>query len=195
MVKPNNGYKGTRPLNATQLLAAKMIAANEISFERIAEELKVTSITLKNWRSRADFQQKVVEYAEEIVQKTSTLKFSDKNRRIAALNKLAEDYETIMQERAAWYVENLPNVPGGRTGHLVHQVKVVGVGKNAQIVEEDVLDRALDEGFKDTLIHLAKERGEWAEKREHTGANGAPLLPISEIVVKLTVREGEETDA
>lgn len=194
MVRSQPTYKGKRPLNASQLIAAKMIASNEMTFGRIAEELKITEITLMNWRSRADFQQKVAEYAEGIVQATSTLKFSARNRRIEALNKLAEDYEIIMQERAAWYAEHLPEVPGGRTGHLVHQIKVVGVGKNAQVVEEDVLDKALDEGFKDTLVHIAKERGEWAEKREVTGINGSPLLPISEIVVKLTQRDDAEKE-
>jgi len=174
------------------MLAAQMIAANELPFDRIAEEMKVSRVTLDNWRSREDFQHKVAEYIQEIVQATSTLKFSDRNRRIDALNKMAMDYETIMRERAEWYTEKLPEVPGGRTGHLVHQIKVVGFGKNAQVVEEDTLDKALDEGFKDTLIHLAKERGEWSEKREVTGANGAPLLPVSEIVVKLTERSADD---
>lgn len=194
MVKASKGYKGTQPLTTNQRLAARLIAENELTFERIAEEIGVSQLTLANWRTRDDFQQVVRDVGESIVQKTSTLKYADRNRRIGALNNLAESMEQIIRERAEWYTKNDENAPGGRSGLIVRTRRAIGNGKVVEIIEEDQLDRALVSEYKDTLIHIAKERGEWSDKKELSGPGGAPLLPIKEIVINVPANYEEEDD-
>lgn len=187
--KPNKNYKGTSEFTVDMARAADLTAENRLTYTRIAEEIGVTVQTLINWRTRDDFQARVREKAEEIAYETSTLHYSDRNRRITSLDALARSLDQVMLERGEFY-NNLAQaedkvIPGGRTGLIVRQRRMIGTGPKAEIIEEDMIDRALISEYKDTLIHIAKERGEWSDKREISGPGGAPLLPIKEIIVNL----------
>lgn len=196
--KPHPNYKGTGQFTPAMARAAVLIAENRLNYTRVAEELGVSSLTLANWRTRDDVQAAIRDHVETLQHETSTLHYSDRNRRIAGLNTLAVNLDQVMSERGEWYNDLAlasPDgklVPGGRTGLIVRQRRMIGTGPKAEIIEEDMIDRALISEYKDTLIQIAKERGEWSDKRELSGPGGAPLLPIKEIIVNLPADADED---
>lgn len=174
-----------KPLTAKQMKAAVLVAEDAISNERIAEECGVSSKTLYNWKLLPEFQAVVREKTQELDDAVSQLQFAKRRGRLEALNAQATDYQTIVKERAEWFGRHEPDVPGGKTGRIIRQEKVIGTGRNAVATTEYALDKGLEAQFDNVLVQIARERGEWLDKRELTGANGTPLVPITEIVVNL----------
>lgn len=173
-----------KELTGRQLKAAVLVAEDALSNKRIAEECAISEQTLLNWKKLPLFMTVVREKTQALDDAVSQLRFAKRRNRIEALDAMAADYLQIIAERAAWYGENYPGTPGGKTGRIVMQEKIIGTGRNATQTVEHVLDKGLDDGLRNTLIHIAKERGEWSDgKRELTGPNGTPLLPIIEIEV------------
>lgn len=181
-------------LTAKQLKAAGLVAEDTMPDIRIAEECKVSRTTLHNWKQLPAFQVAVREKVQELDDAVSQLRFAKRRERIRALNEQAQDYLTIVQERGQWFADNEPDVPGGRTGRIVRTERVIGVGKAAQVTVEYELDRGLESQFDSVLVQIAKERGEWSEKRELTGAGGSPLLPIVEIEVRKASAPPDDDD-
>jgi hypothetical protein len=85
----------------------------------------------------------------------------------------------IVSERAT--SPEMQNVAGGKTGWLVRTIKQIGGGDNAQVVEEYAFDAALHRELRELEKHAATDLGQWSEKREHSGPNGAPI-PIQQTV-------------
>lgn len=188
-----------KPLSAKQLKAAALVGEDALTNERIATECGITLSTLYKWKTERPFQEAVRKKVQELDDAVSQLQFAKRRERIRALDQMAQDYVTLVEERAAWFTENEPDIPGGRTGRIVRQERVLGSGKSQVRTTEYVLDKALDQGLRDTFVHIAKERGEWSDgRRELTGPNGTPLLPIIEIEVhKQTsppIIEGDDDD-
>lgn len=182
-------------LTAKQLKAATLVAEDTLSNQRIAEECKVTRQTIDNWKKLPAFQNAVRQKTQELDDAVSQLRFAKRRERIRALNEQAEDYLTIVSERGSWFAQHEPDVPGGRTGRIVRTERVIGVGKAAQVTVEYELDKGLESQFDSVLVQLAKERGEWSDgKRELTGPNGSPLLPIIEIEVHKAGRPPDDDD-
>lgn len=179
-------------LSVRQLKAAVLLGEDSLSIARIAEEVGVSDVTIYNWKKLPHFMDAVRAKVRELDEATSQLRFAKRRERIAALEQMAEDHLTIMRERAEWFAANDPEVPGGRTGRVIRQEKVIGIGKQQKQVTEYVEDKGLDQNFRETLIHIAKERGEWSEKRELSGPNGLPLLPIIELRIEEPPKTEEE---
>jgi hypothetical protein len=173
-----------KPLSAKQLKAAALVGEDALSNARIAAECGISTSTLDKWKQDRQFQDAVRKKVQELDDAVSQLQYAKRRERIRALDDMARDYVTIAEERAAWFAINDPDVPGGRTGRIVRQERVLGSGKGQVRTTEYVLDKALDQGLRDTFVHIAKERGEWSDgRRELSGPNGTPLLPIIEIEV------------
>lgn len=188
----------TYGLSGKQLRAAWLSAEDALSNERIAEEVGVSRSTLQEWKKMPTFMSAVRDRVQELDESVSQLQFAKRRERIRALEEMAQDYITIRNERAEWFAKHAKRIPGGRTGRIVKQDKVIGTGKSAVKTTEYVVDRQTDEGFKATLKQIAQERGEWSEKRELSGPNGLPLLPIVEVTVvqpDMTPRDDEIEDA
>lgn len=66
----------------------------------------------------------------------------------------------VMQERA----EDMADVPGGKSGLLVRQIKQIGNGENAREVEEYKLDDGLLSEFREHEKMIAIELGQWQEQ-------------------------------
>jgi hypothetical protein len=180
-----------------------LVAQDNMPRIRIAEECGITAASLYEWLKMPLFQALVSEHIADIEAQISNLPYVKRRDRIAALAELAEDIATIRDERAAFAIDLAaaktedgkpahPEIQGGRTGWVVRSRKVIGVGKAAQVIEEDAFDKALSTEYRATLEHIARERGEWSEKREHSGPGGAPLLPIVEIEVVLPLDDDAE---
>lgn len=174
-----------------RIKAAQLVAEDALSNERIAEEVGIHLSTFKAWKQVPEFESRVREIVQELDEAVSQLRFAKRRERIRALNEQAEDYVQIRKERSAYFAEKFPNVPGGRTGRLVHREEWVGTAKDGHMVDVFEVDGGTDKLFDSVLIQIAKERNEWTEgKRELTGPNGTPLLPIVEIEITHPV-EGE----
>ncbi len=68
-----------------------------------------------------------------------------------------------------------PDAAGGASGLIVHQVKMIGRGEEAQIVHEYVIDAGMLREMREHEKQAAMELGQWTEKREMTGNDGGPL--------------------
>lgn len=165
-----------------------------MNMARVAEEVGISPKTLYEWKLLPLFIDAVRRKVQELDAATSQLRFAKRRNRIEALEQMAEDHLTIMQERAAWFANNDPDVPGGRTGRIIKRIKVVGVGKNSTLVTEYEEDKGLDQNFRDTIKHIAQERGEWSDKKEISGPNGLPMLTITEIRVRQPEPRKDEDD-
>lgn len=170
-------------LSGKQIKAAWLLAEDSMPDTRIAEECGIAPTTLYQWKKIPEFDQAKRDRIRQLDDAVSQLQFVKRRNRLDVLNDQLKDYLQIREERAKWYLDNDPEIPGGKTGRLTRTIKVIGVGKAAQRIEEHALDKALESQIQATLKHIAQERGEWTEKREVTGADGAPLIPIVEIEV------------
>lgn len=92
---------------------------------------------------------------------------SVKQSRIDALNDRWERMKQVITERAA--DPSIQHVPGGKTGLLVHQQKMIGAGPSAQIIDEYQVDTGLLREMREHEKHAAQEMGQWTEKLAVTG--------------------------
>jgi hypothetical protein len=60
----------------------------------------------------------------------------------------------------------MENVPGGRTGLLVRQIKAVGAGVNRKLVPEYVVDTGLLREIRATAQQAAEELGQWKDESD-----------------------------
>jgi hypothetical protein len=76
----------------------------------------------------------------------------------------------VVEERAA--DASMATVPGGRTGLLVRQIKVLGTGPNQKLVPEYVVDTGLLlREIRATAQQAAEELGQWKSDADATAAD------------------------
>lgn len=96
-----------------------------------------------------------------------------KQNRIDALVRRQQLLERIISERA----EELDgDAAGAGTGLLVRQVKLLGAGERASLINEYVLDTGLLREMREHEKQTAQEMGEWIERGELSGKDGGPIL-------------------
>jgi len=66
-------------------------------------------------------------------------------------------------------------VPGYETGLLTRTLKQLGSGAAVRIVEEFAVDTGLLAELRQMEQQAAKEVGQWVDRGEVTGKNGAPI--------------------
>ncbi len=103
---------------------------------------------------------RIAELRGTIVSQVIKLEVTERNSRVRALQDIADRLRRVMDERGA--DPTMQAIPGGKTGLLVRQVKA---GKTGDI-EEYKVDTATTSEFRATLEQVAKEVGQWAEKRD-----------------------------
>jgi transposase-like protein len=88
---------------------------------------------------------------------------ASKVNRIAALDDRWQRVRRVIDQRAADGAKNWAGVPGMDTGIVVHQVKQIGAGKNATIIDEFVVDtgtmaeaRAIEKAAADELGQIPR---------------------------------------
>lgn len=167
-----------------RLKAARLVAANDMSRNRIAEEVGVQRSTLDTWNGHPEFKAKVAMYLEEIENQMLRLPIAKRTVRVARLNDLQERLQMVLDDRQTAYMKE-EQVIGGRSGAIVKQTKTVGAGKEARVVEEYAFDAALFREIRAIDEQAAKELGQWVDKGELTGKNGSPLL-MTEVVIDMS---------
>jgi hypothetical protein len=171
--------------------AARLLAEDRMSIERVAGELGINVETLRTWRNAPAFQAQVREYQAEIEAAVSQIPYAKKADRIQLLSDSVSKYTELRDKRGKWYTEKFPDVPGGSTGLLVHSETVKGVGAGQVHIDEHKVDNGLESLLQTALVQIAKERGEFSDSKP-TQQTVIALVPITEIEVALP--EGPPAD-
>lgn len=156
--------------------AARLLAENDLPEHEIAERVGITRVTLWRWKQSPDFSAQVGDNIGQIQAGMLRLTIAKKHRRLAVLDDLHDKLLTVVQERAADYAAHGTNggdVPaGGGTGLIVRQLKQIGSGRDAYVVEEFAVDTALVREIRATHEQAAKELGQWIDKGEFSLSGG-----------------------
>ena len=151
----------------TVAAAAQLLAEGRLTLTQIAERLNIDRRTLWVWKKNPAFQRMVDKRAAVIDAATLGAAITNRNRRIARLNETWHRLQDVIEARAA--DPSMAKVPGGTTGLLSHDVKSVGGGDSATIVDVYEVDTALLKELRETEKQAAIELGQWQEKNENKG--------------------------
>ncbi len=177
--------------------AAALAADDTKSDEQIAAEIGIAERTFYNWKRQSEFAARVSSLVADAAAVAKAQTIANKERRVQRLQERSEKLDRVIEARATEHAA----VPGGNTGLLVREPKIVKVysvtppGRRGstsaadeddeemltptggvQVVYEYRVDTATLAEMRNTEKQAAQELGEWSEKKELTGANGEPLI-------------------
>jgi hypothetical protein len=144
--------------------AAQLLADGKLTLGEIAEDLDISPRTLWNWRKDPEFAARVEELLETFRQEVRRRGLAIREQRIRSLNDRWTRLQQVVEERADDPTH--ANVPGWKTGLLVHNVKSVGGGDNATVVDLYEVDTGLLRELREHEKQAAQELGQWVEKQE-----------------------------
>jgi Helix-turn-helix of insertion element transposase len=151
-----------RILTGRQTRAVLLLAEDEDSDEAIASKVGVGRTTLWKWKAWPEFQEAVQQHCAQLATDLSRYHIARRDKRMKALNDRWERAKRVIDARA----EEHKAIPGGDSGLLVRQIKVVGHGKDQVRIEEYVSDTGLMGEMRQTEKQAAVEAGQWSEKSE-----------------------------
>jgi hypothetical protein len=149
-----------KPLTSQQRKAAALLAEDELTDDRIAEAVGVGLRTLGHWKKRPDFLDAITEHTQRVQAAMLRLDIAKRHKRVEKLNRLEEKLFTVIEARAV----DMADIPGGETGVLVRQVKQIGSGPSAQIIEEYPVDAGLIREIRALQDQAAGELGQKVDK-------------------------------
>ena len=182
---------------ATREKAAGLVADARKTEVAIATEAGISERTLRNWKAHPVFAARVDSLVTEAKAAAKALTIANKERRVARLQDRSAKLDQVIAARA----EEHATVPGGDTGLLVREPKIVKV-YNAEstrrrgpssVAEEDddderltptggvqiVYEYRVDTGTLAEMRQIekqaAQEVGEWIEKVAPTKGDGSDL--------------------
>jgi hypothetical protein len=141
-------------------LAAKLAAGDDISDERIAQELGIYTRLLYRWKKEPEFLERVEELREAFRRKILGTRFCRKEARVQVRTQLVDKCLQIIEERAKW--PGMEKIPGGTTGMVLPQVRNV----NGKIITEYATDTATEGVIRANLREIAHEIGDWKSVNE-----------------------------
>ena len=144
--------------------AALLIAEDELTDQRIADAVGIGRTTLARWKRDPDFAALVGEHIGQLQAAMLKHAIAKKHKRIAVLDDLHRRALAVITARAG--DDSMAEAPGGDTGLLVRQLKVIGAGKNMQVVEEYSVDTGLIREIRALHEQTAKELGQWVDRSE-----------------------------
>ncbi len=167
--------------------AARLVALDYDTDVVIARKVGVTKTTLENWKRDPDFAALVRTHRKAQHDAAVALGVADKQHRIAVLDEMKRALLQVIAERAE--DPSMAGIPGGTTGHVVRQAKLVKVyrsdakdaseaeaegetltpTKQVEVVYEYQTDTGTAAELRALIKQLAQESGEWVEKKEHSG--------------------------
>lgn len=152
--------------------AALRVAEDSLSDEEIAQELGIVRRTLALWKACPEFQARSQAIVEASRVALEAEYIASKRIRLNILKDIHGRMEAVIRERAA--APDMQDVPGGKQGILVHQVKGIGKGEDFQVVDEYAVDTGLLKEMREWMKQAAQERGDWTEKSDVT-SGGKPI--------------------
>jgi hypothetical protein len=150
-----------------------LVAQDELTNEQIAERVGVARYSLDRWKLAPEFRSRVASLVADMREAVRQRGIADKRNRLDLYEDIKDRLRQVVAERAA--DPTMADVPGGRTGMLVRGYKSIGSGESAQRVEEYTVDGVLAKELRDYAKQAAIEVGDWAERRELTGKDGAAI--------------------
>lgn len=164
--------------------AAAMVAGDRQADDVIADKLGINRATLYRWKQEPEFAARVEEHRKAWREHVRNHGIADREARVRALNERWGLLQQVIQERAL--DEGMAGIPGGKSGLLVRQVKLVKVlaealpgiiGSDGVLsptkLTQEVAEYAVDTGLLAELRahekQAAQELGQWSEKREVSG--------------------------
>lgn len=162
--------------------AAMLVAQDTLTDKQIASECGIAERTLERWKLRSEFSARVQEHRDAFREQIRAEGIANRQNRVDALNDRWERMQRVLDARA----DELADVPGGNTGILVRQAKLVKVyksdgdqededgetlysAKRDVMVYEYAVDTALLKEMRETEKQAAQDLGQWSEKQEHAG--------------------------
>lgn len=157
---------------ARQAFADYLRLGDGRSLEKLAEVYQGCTVSiptkqlsrLKRWSQQHGWQARLGEIVEEERQAIVNLGIAEKQNRIDAYNDRWQRMRKVIGERAK--DPEVQEVPGGKTGLIVHNVKGVGKGDDFQLIDLYEVDTGLLKELRAHEEQAAKELGQWTEKRE-----------------------------
>jgi transposase-like protein len=173
-----NGSEKFRPFRwtAQREQVAALLAEDELTDEEIGRRCGITDRQIRKWKHHPEFKARVLDAAREVGDVALRRAISRRARRVSALQDRWDRMAQVITDRAA--DPSMRAVPGGATGLLVRQVKSIGSGPAAHEVEEFEVDTGLLRELREHEKQAAQELGQWTERREHSGPEGAALPVI-----------------
>ena len=181
-----------KPMDAKRERAAVLVAEDDLSDEQIAESVGTTRRTLDRWKHTEPFMARVQEHRDAWRAAVMAEGIANRINRVNALNDRWRGMQQVIAERAAdtssgTYTTALTEdgkteriiAPGWSTGLLVRTEKQIGAGDRAVHVIEFAVDTGLLREMRAHEEQAAKELGQWLDKHEHTGKDGAALFTIT----------------
>ncbi|MHB1161671.1 MAG: helix-turn-helix domain-containing protein [Chloroflexota bacterium] len=104
-----------------KLQAALLVAQDQLTNTDIAERVGVSRNTIDEWKRTPSFAEKVEQLLSTMADTVTDQAIADRRTRIAALNERWLKMREVMAVRA----REMAGVPGGSTGLLVPQVRMV----------------------------------------------------------------------
>jgi hypothetical protein len=157
-----------------RLLAAQLLAEGRLTEQEIAAEADVNRKTLWVWQRRPEFAAKVEETRAALAASVLKSGIAARDRRVGAMNRRWEGMQRVIEERAA--DPDMQRIAGGKTGLLTRDVKVIGGGDSARVVDVYEVDTGLLREMREVEKQAAQDLGQWTEKRELTGKDGEALV-------------------
>lgn len=153
-------------LSVKQQQAAILVAEDELPDEEIAAKVAVNRTTVHRWKGQPLFIEAVEAHKAKIADKLERYAIARRMDRMEALDDRWKRMKLVVDERAA--DSSLDAIPGGSSGLIIRQLKQIGAGKDAQVVEEYVVDTGLLRELREHEKQAAQEAGQWTEKRDVT---------------------------
>ncbi len=111
--------------------------------------------------------------------------------RVRAKSDRIKRLQQIVKERSE--APEMQEVPGGKTGLLCRDVKAIGAGVNSQIVPVFEVDAAVLTEMRLLEVDIAKELGQWVEKRDDT-VKVASISDLSDEALAQVIAEADKAE-
>jgi hypothetical protein len=154
--------------------AALEVALDKLTNPEIAALVGISPRALDKWKVAPEFMERVAQHRDAIRERICSTGYASIERRVQELGELLDRYKAVMAARAEEYGKKSSKVPGGDTGLIVRNFRVIGSGPNSRVVSEYVFDRGLSAEFRATLDDIAKEVGGRINKADVT-TGGQPF--------------------
>lgn len=164
-------------LTGRQLTAAALDAADELTDERIAADVGVSRASLNRWRAKPAYAAEVARQKQAILEHALRLPIAKKTKRLTVLNDLHEKQLAVIDARALEHGDD-PKIAGGATGLVVREYKMIGSGRDAQVIETYGVDVALIREIRGTQEQAAKEVGDWSDGASITTIAAIQLVGV-----------------
>jgi len=192
-VPPDLAKVGTFLADLRKEKTAQLLAEKDLSIIDIAAAVGVSRECIRLWQQEAEFAARVADHTAMLADLSQRFLIGRKAYRLGNLQERLLRMQRVMDARAA--DPELQKAGGGDAGLFVRRLRMIGSGENAMVVEEFEFDAALDKAMRDTEKQAAQECGQWAEKKEVSGAGGGPLLlQIIEEVADDDADSGKSTE-